>query len=79
MTLLADKHKREFLISLSSSDFKGLGNDMVAYVREVDDPLMDETRYAIYSADGTQLALVDNLESALATVRINDLEAVTLQ
>ncbi len=79
MTLLADKEKRDFLTSLSKADFEGLGVDMVAYVREVEDPLLGETRYDIYGADGKKLATVDNHESAVATVKINDMETVTIQ
>ena len=79
MTLLADKEKRAFLTSLSKADFEGLGVDMVAYVREVDDPLLGEKRYDIYGADGKKLATVDNHESAVATVKINDMETVTVQ
>ena len=79
MTLLADKEKRDLLASLSIADFKGLGVDHVAYVREVEDPLLGEKRYNIYAADGTKLATVDNLDNAVATVKINDMEAVTLQ
>lgn len=79
MTLLADKNKRELLTSLSTLDFKGLGVDHVAYVREVEDPLLGEIRYNIYGADGKKLATVDNHDSAVATVKINDMETVTLQ
>lgn len=79
MTLLADNEKRDFLISLSSDDFKGLGVDLIAYVRSFEDTLLGETRYHIYGADGKKLATVDDLDSAMATVRINDMETVTLQ
>ncbi len=79
MTLLADKEKRDILTSLSTSDFKGLGVDHVAYVREVRDPNKDgKTRFDIYGADGEKLASVDNHDSAVATVHINDMETVTL-
>lgn len=79
ITLLADGEKRDFLTSLSSDDFKGLGVDLIAYVREFEDTLLGETRYRIYGADGKKLATVDDLDSAVATVRINDMETVTLQ
>ena len=79
MTLLADKKKRDLLTSLSTSDFKGLGVDHVAYVREIEDPLLGEKRYNIYGADGKKLATVDNHDSAVATVKINDMETATIQ
>lgn len=79
MTVLVDDERRDFLTSLSSTDFKGLGVDHIAYVREIEDPLLGEIRYNIYGADGKRLATVNNFDSALATVKINDMETVTLQ
>jgi hypothetical protein len=50
-------------------------NDL-AYVKRV--VVNDEPRFAIHSADGTQLALLPNEDIAYATVRQNDLEPMSV-
>ncbi len=70
---------REFLKGLSSRDFLRIGVDEIAYVRPL--AVGDESKeaFAIYAADGTQLSVLDTMDMAMATLRHNDLVAVTLQ
>ena len=62
----------EWLKSISSREFALLGMNDMAYIKRV--VVNDEPRFAIHSADGTQLALVPDEDIADATVRQNDLE-----
>jgi len=62
---------------MSPGDFAALGLHGLAYVRPF------RTRegvdvYAIYAADGTQLALAATQELAIATIRQNDLEPASV-
>jgi hypothetical protein len=63
-------------IPLSEQDFLVFGRENVAYVR----PLQVEGRQvaAIHSADGRQLAVQANREVAIATIRQNGLEPLSL-
>jgi hypothetical protein len=66
----------ERLKSISSREFALLGMDNLAYVKRV--VVNDEPGFAIHGADGTQLAVVPNEETAYFTIRQNDLEAVSV-
>jgi len=54
-----------------------LGMDTMAYIK----PTLSDgmTVYAVYAADGTQLATFDTEDSAYYTARRNNLEPVSLQ
>lgn len=68
---------RNMLRSLSPKDFLKIGINEIAYVR----PFHvhgQENAVAVYAADGTQLSVLDSMDLALATLRHNDLMAVTL-
>lgn len=60
--------------AMTPTDFAALGAQQVAYVK----PVMtdDKTAYAIHSADGTLLLVVETMEKAFAVVRQNELEPV---
>lgn len=64
------------LRGLSSQDFLSLGLSQVAYVKPVEQDGHDY--YAIYAADGTQIAVLASHEAALVAIRQNDMEPVTL-
>jgi len=70
-------HSIERIRHMSQSDLAVLGLQGVAYVRpfRMPDGVMV---FAIHAADGTQLALAATKELALATIRENDLEAVSV-
>ena len=61
---------------LSPLGFAALGNGQLAYVR----PATHEgaPAFAVCSADGQQLALVSGRELAIALIRQNDLEPVSV-
>ena len=62
--------------SLTPADFVALGVDDVAYVKPV---VVNGARaYAIHAANGQHLAVVPNRDLALATVRQNELEPVSV-
>ncbi len=66
----------ENLRQISTQDLAGLGLNHVAYIRST---MIDaQPGFAIFAADGTQLAVMPTLEAALAVLHRNDLEAVTL-
>ena len=64
----------EKLRALSATDFAALGMSDLAYVKPVD--VDGGTAYAIHAADGSQMAVVNDRELALAAIRQHDLEAV---
>ena len=62
--------------NLSASELNALGVEQIAYIKPIS---THGTRaYAIHAADGSQLAIVPNRAIALATVRENDLEPVSV-
>ena len=68
---------RDMLRSLSQKDFLKVGMNEIAYVRPF--PVQGQkSAVAVYAADGTQLSVLDSMDLALATLRHNDLMAVTL-
>ena len=64
------------LRSLSSQDFLSLGLSQVAYVKPLEQD--GNSYYAIYAADGTQMAVLASQEAALAAIRQHDMEPLTL-
>jgi hypothetical protein len=64
------------LRSLSSQDFLSLGLSQVAYVRSLEQD--GDSYYAIYAADGTQMAVLASQDAALAAIRQHDMEPLTL-
>ncbi len=66
----------DVLKSLSTQDFLGFGVQNVAYVRQV--KVDEKTAWSIHAADGTPLSVMDDLEVALALIRHNELEPVTV-
>ena len=64
----------EKLRALSPNDFATLGMSDLAYVKPVQ--VDGHPAYAIHAADGTQMAVVNDRELALAAIRQHDLDAV---
>ena len=66
----------ERLKQISTRDLAVLGVQNVAYVKPV---MVDGVlAFAIHAADGTELALAPTREHALALIRKNDLEPVSV-
>ena len=66
----------ERLRGLSGRDLAALGIHAVAYIKPI---MVDgEHVFAVYSADGREMAIVADREVAMATVRENDLEPVSV-
>lgn len=67
---------RQLLKNMSTEEFLSLGLRDVAYIK----PLAtdSEPAFAIHAADGTQLTVMDSIDSAMIMVRHNDLQAVTV-
>jgi len=68
--------KNQFLRTLSEGDFRDLGAENIAYVRETE--FMGKVHYAITTADGKAQSLAPNFESAMNALQSSDLEPVTL-
>jgi hypothetical protein len=66
----------ERLRHISAKEFALLGMQNVAYVKRV--TVNDEAAFAIYAADGTAIAVLADRDSAIATIRQNDLEPLSL-
>ena len=70
------EEKNRFLKTLTEGDFLALGNQQVAYVREVE--FMGQMHYSVHSADGRALTLARDRDLALSAIDKSDLEAGTL-
>jgi hypothetical protein len=66
----------EKLRHISPKDLALLGMQDVAYIKRI--TVNDATAFAVYAADGTQVAALPNRELADATVRQHDLEPVSV-
>jgi hypothetical protein len=61
---------------ITPTEFAHLGMQDVAYIRAV--VVNDEPGFAIYAADGTQVAVMSSREVAVATVRQHELEPLSV-
>ena len=69
-------HISTVLREISAQDFLNFGIHDVAYVNDV---MVDgENTFVIHAADGTPLSTAESHDSALVTIRQNDLEAVSI-
>jgi hypothetical protein len=67
----------ERLRHISLADLAALGLQGVAYMKPV---VIDEAAaYAVFAADGTQIGTLPTQEAALAAMRENGLEPVSVQ
>ena len=66
----------ERLRGLSGRDLAMLGVHAVAYIKPV--TVDGQAVFAIHSADGREMAIIADREIAIATVRQNDLEPVSV-
>ena len=64
------------LRSLSASDLASLGLEELAYVKPT--VLNGTVAYAIHAAEGEKLATAPNRDIAMATVRHNDLDPLSV-
>ena len=69
-------NQTEKLKHISPQEFALLGVQYVAYIKRV--VINDAVGFAIHAADGTQVALVRDHDLAVATVRQNDLEPMSV-
>jgi hypothetical protein len=66
----------EKLRHISEQEFASLGMQDVAYVKRV--MVDDEPVYAVFAADGTQIAAMQDREVAFAAVRQHEIEPVSV-
>lgn len=59
---------------MSDHDLAVLGLQYVAYIKPVQ--VDGEAAYSVHAADGTEIAVLDNRDVALATIRQNDMQPV---
>jgi len=64
------------LRQITPKQFAVLGMSDIAYVKRLVEK--DEVAYAIYSADGTQVAVLPDRDVAIATILQNDLQPMSL-
>ena len=64
------------LRQISPQEFATLGMQAVAYIKRI--TVNDTIVFAIHAADGTQLAVLPDRDTAFATVRQNDIEPVSV-
>jgi len=66
----------DILRRLSPQDFAAFGVNHVAYVKPVQ--VKGQSGFAIHAADGTPLTVLPSRDVACATVRQNDMEALSV-
>jgi hypothetical protein len=66
----------EKLRHITPKEFALLGMQDLAYVKRVS--VNDSAAYAVYAADGTQVAVLPDRDLAFATVRQHDLEPLSV-
>lgn len=66
----------EKLRHITPKEFALLGMQDFAYIKRI--TVNDGAAFAIYAADGTQVALLPDRDVAFATVRQHDLEPVSV-
>jgi len=62
--------------AMTSGDFAIFGNEEFAYIRQVS--VNGEDAFAVHSADGLTLAVITDRDVAVAVVRQNELEPLSL-
>lgn len=74
--LFYQEYSQENLKEISPQDFLNFGMHDIAYVNDV---VVDgENTFVIHAADGTPLSTAESFDSALVTIRQNDLEAASI-
>ena len=64
---------------LSTQEFKDVGIDHLAYIREVQaEEGQTHNDFIVYGADGSQLSIMDSYDTALVAAQLNDLFPVTV-
>lgn len=78
-TIIQDsKANNEQLKAMSEQDLRYLGMNEIAYIRPAN--ASDEGEgFAIHAADGTQLSVMEDYDTAIAAARQNELEPIMLQ
>lgn len=66
----------EKLRHITPQEFAHLGMQDLAYIKRV--TVNDETGFAIYAANGTQVAVLPEYAVAVATLRQHDLEPMSV-
>jgi hypothetical protein len=64
---------RSLLEQLSAQDFLNVGLHQVAYIRSA-----KNGEFSVHAADGSLLSLVESFDLALAAVRHNEMQPVTV-
>ena len=73
-----DKASPEQLKAMSEQDLLYLGMNEIAYIRPADGANEGEG-FAIHAADGSQLSIMEDYDTAIAAARQNELEPIMLQ
>jgi hypothetical protein len=66
----------EKLRHISAKEFAILGVQDMAYIRRI--TITDGVAFGVYAADGTQVAVLPDRDTAFATVRQHDLEPLSV-
>ena len=74
---IKEDHYRNLLKKLSVDDFLHVGVNQIAYIKPLDCN-HDNASYSVHAADGTQISVMESYDMAIAAVRYNDMQPVTL-
>lgn len=71
-----NQHRTESYEPLSQQDFLAFGLNDVAYLRDVETE--DGMVVGIFAADGTRMAVMKDFQTAVAAVRQNEMEPLSV-
>lgn len=71
-----NQHKTQDFEPLSQQDFLAFGLNDVAYVRDIETD--DGEAVGIFAADGTRMAVMRDVQTAIAAVRQNEMEPLSV-
>lgn len=68
----------ELLKELSIQDFLDVGLNQVAYIKRIERNDLRADSFSIHAADGSQISIMDSYDTAVDSIRVNDLFPVTV-
>jgi hypothetical protein len=70
---VSEEKTLELLKELTIQDFLDVGLNQVAYIK-----CSKDKSFSVYAADGSQISVMDSYDTAVASIRVNDLFPVTV-
>ena len=69
------KDAKKYLSDMSQQDFRALGMNQIAYIREIE---QTDGHFGLFSADGTKISEMNSYEEAIVASYAKKLDPVTV-